>query len=52
MLIVLKLIIMEYIENDFTDALIEAICGEKIIENENATTESYNVIDDDDVYPF
>lgn len=52
MLIVLKLIIMEYIENDFTDALIEAICGEKIIEDENTTTESYNVIDNDDVYPF
>jgi hypothetical protein len=30
MLIVLKLIIMEYVENDFTDALIEAICGENV----------------------
>lgn len=43
---------MEYVENDFTDALIEAIYGEKIIEDKNTTTESYNVIDDDDVYPF
>jgi hypothetical protein len=30
MLIVLKLIIMEYVENDFTDVLIEAICGENV----------------------